>query len=316
MKKIIITEKIKKEFLECFIYTFVDKRKVGVKDLENLNLSLEYIKFNSNYDINYKDEKILFTTNNFKNFMKFISNLNLDLKEIKSIFFSNKIKNLVDKYGRIFYKEKIVDSVYANLRKEWGYKIVKLTQTDVCLYCNRNFIINFNKKETTVELDHFYPKEKYPYLALNLYNLVPVCHTCNHKKRNSNKIHLHPFFDDLDKEIKFSLTLKNAKFYHSVKGFEIDVKGNSKKAKNHIKLFNLQALYNEHKDIILELIQKKYMYDESYLDELMKKYEGTLFKNREDLLRLVSGGYISEDEINKRPLSKFIKDISEELDLI
>jgi hypothetical protein len=127
---------------------------------------------------------------------------------------------------------------------------------------------------------------------------------------------LHPFFDDLDKEIKFSLTLKNAKFYYSIDGFDINVIGNSEKAKSHIELFNLQALYNEHKDIILELIQKKYMYDESYLDELMKKYEGTLFKNREDLLRLVSGGYISEDEINKRPLSKFIKDISEELDLI
>jgi hypothetical protein len=33
-------------------------------------------------------------------------------------------------------------------------------------------------------------------------------------------------------------------------------------------------------------------------------------------MRLVSGGYISEDEINKRPLSKLIKDISEDLDLI
>ena len=62
-------------------------------------------------------------------------------------------------------------------------------------------------------------------------------------------------------------------------------------------------------------IQKKYMYDESYLDELLKKYEGTFFRNKEDLLRLISGGYINENEINKRPLSKHIKDISEQLEL-
>ena len=41
-----------------------------------------------------------------------------------------------------------------------------------------------------------------------------------------------------------------------------------------------------------------------------------LFKNREDLLRLISGGYINDEDINKRPLSKLIKDISEELGLI
>ncbi len=75
-------------------------------------------------------------------------------------------------------------------------------------------------------------------------------------------------------------------------------------------------MYQNHKDIVLELIQKNAIYNESYLDELMYQYEGTLFKNREDLQRLISGGYISDEEIGKRPLSKLIKDISTELDLI
>ncbi|MDK2051272.1 hypothetical protein ACOTWK_10105 [Aliarcobacter butzleri] len=41
-----------------------------------------------------------------------------------------------------------------------------------------------------------------------------------------------------------------------------------------------------------------------------------MFKNREDVLRHITGGYIDDMDINKRPLSKLIKDISEELDLI
>jgi len=40
------------------------------------------------------------------------------------------------------------------------------------------------------------------------------------------------------------------------------------------------------------------------------------FKNREDLQRLISGGYVSDDEIGKRPLSKLVKDISNELGLL
>ena len=88
------------------------------------------------------------------------------------------------------------------------------------------------------------------------------------------------------------------------------------KTKNTIETFRLEDIYKEHKDIVLELIQKAEIYNESYIDELFNRYEGTLFKSREDLLRLITCGYVTDEEINKRPLSKLIKDISEELELI
>lgn len=80
-------------------------------------------------------------------------------------------------------------------------------------------------------------------------------------------------------------------------------------------MFNIKNLYEEHKDVVSELFQKAEIYNDSYIDELMQKYEGTLFKNREDLLRLVTCGYVSDEDLHKRPLSKLIKDISEELKL-
>jgi len=297
MKKITITDKIKKEFLKCFVD---GKCKIKDFDLKKVEITSSIIKFENT------ECKVL---KNIKEFLEKIENINL-----KEILLSDKIRDLADKY-QINLDKEIVSNAYNTLRSKWGYKIVKLSKTDVCPYCNRNFIINFNETNTTVELDHYFPKTLYPYLALNIYNLVPSCHTCNHKKNNSNKMHLHPFFDDINKEIKFSLKLKNINFYYSTTGFNIEIQTNSEKAQNHKDVFNLESLYNEHKDIILELIQKKYMYDESYLDELTRKYEGILFKNKEDLMRLISGGYICEDEINKRPLSKLIKDISEQLKL-
>lgn len=41
---------------------------------------------------------------------------------------------------------------------------------------------------------------------------------------------------------------------------------------------------------------------------------GTLFKNFEHLKGIIFGNYISDDEIHKRPLAKFTKDILKDLE--
>ena len=106
---------------------------------------------------------------------------------------------------------------------------------------------------------------------------------------------------------KFKLKIEDSRFYHSVDGFDVKLESKDERAKKNIKSFELDTLYVNNKDIVLELIQKNAIYNESYLDELLTQYEGTLFKNKEDLQHLISGGYVSEEEIGKRPLSKLIK---------
>ena len=174
-------------------------------------------------------------------------------------------------------------------------------------------------KITRPEFDHFYDKDTYPILALSFYNLIPSCHICNStlkgKEKFSINTHLNPYYDNFNDVAKFKLKIKNSTFYHTINGFSIELETEDNRAKNSIKSFELKTLYQNHKDIVLELIQKEAIYNESYLDELLSQYEGTLFKNREDFQRLISGGYITDDEIGKRPLSKLIKDISKELDL-
>jgi len=55
-----------------------------------------------------------------------------------------------------------------------------------CFYCNKDFINNFeentDKLVSTFQLDHFYDKGTYPYLALSFYNFIPSCPTCNSSK--------------------------------------------------------------------------------------------------------------------------------------
>ena len=224
-------------------------------------------------------------------------------------------KFMITKYENFITKEK----------KEYkAYDLAKKLNVNVCPYCNINstytVIKEDDKKITRPEFDHFYDKATNPILALSFYNLIPSCHTCNSTLKGSEefsmKSHLNPYSDNLDEIAKFNLKIRDSKFYHSVDGFEVKLETEDERAENNIKCFELDTLYQNHKDIVLELIQKEAIYNESYLDELLTQYEGTLFKNREDLQRLISGGYISDDEIGKRPLSKLVKDISQELGLV
>ena len=209
-------------------------------------------------------------------------------------------------------------TLYKRLKKPEYIKDLDIT---VCPYCNRNYILNFEKSKSlnaTAQLDHFFDKSTYPYFSVSIFNLIPSCGICNQRKSTQQNDIYHPFESAFNDDVKFRLKIKDSEFYYNKNSLEIevDVIKDEEKVKSHIETFNIQNLYNEHKDIALELIQKAQIYNESYIDELYQKYEGTLFKNREDVLRHITGGYIEDKDINKRPLSKLIKDISEELDLI
>ena len=203
-----------------------------------------------------------------------------------------------------------------------AYKLAQSLNVTVCPYCNRNYTFTVRSKNgsTRPQFDHFYDKATYPILALSFYNLIPSCATCNATMKGTKPFslatHAHPYVEGFGKKARFVLHVKESSFCRELKGFDIEFKSSDAKVQNNINNFGLEELYKNHKDIVLELIQKSYMYNESYLDELMKNYEGMLFKNREDLLRLVFGGYIADEDLGKRPLSKLTKDILEQLDIV
>lgn len=203
-----------------------------------------------------------------------------------------------------------------------AYKLAQSLNVTVCPYCNRNytFTVCSQNGSTRPQFDHFYDKATYPILALSFYNLIPSCPTCNTsikgRKQFSLKTHVHPYVGGFEDKAHFALHVNESSFYYDEKGFDLDLGSDDTKAKKNIDDFALQEIYQNHKDIVLELIQKSVMYNESYIEELMQNYEGTLFKNEEDLLRLIFGGYIADEELGKRPLSKLTKDILEQLEII
>lgn len=257
---------------------------------------------------------------------------NLDLEKLIKMEYSDLyklveyIKSNQSKTKLTIREKDIFLTLYSRLNNAL---FVKDLDVKVCPYCNRNYILNFQKKgkeNATAQLDHFFDKKKYPYLAISIYNLVPSCGTCNQRKSTIEETIFYPYNESFNNSVKFSLKgiksrdelIKENLDFFDEKRIELDYKilNNKDKVERHIEVFNIKNLYNEHKDIVSELLQKRVIYSDDYLESLLDEYEGTLFKNREDLLRLITGGYIDDKDINKRPLSKLIKDISEELDLI
>lgn len=83
------------------------------------------------------------------------------------------------------------------------YEITKALGLEACPYCNAEELIAQDLVEEGVkirnsELDHFFPKDLHPYLAISLYNLVPsgqICNgaACKHNKDSFEKVLVNPF---------------------------------------------------------------------------------------------------------------------------
>ncbi len=311
MIKINVSSKTIKNFKTQVLSNFYDttNKKIVFKKVEDK-------KIKWNIDINAINRLIKRKLKHYPKELDLEKLITLDYKELCDL------KDFIDKHKSFTELNKTqkdyFHTLYKRLKKPEYIKDLDIT---VCPYCNRNYIFNFEIDKSlnaTAQLDHFFDKSTYPFFSVSIFNLVPSCQTCNQRKSKIQNDIYHPFIESLNDDVKFGLKIKDSKFYYDKDSLEIEKKivKNEEKVNSHIETFNIQNLYNEHKDIALELIQKAQIYNESYIDELYQKYEGTLFKNREDVLRHITGGYIEDKDINKRPLSKLIKDISEELDLI
>jgi hypothetical protein len=271
------------------------------------NREKSFIKQNIEYILKAKPEE-------FEKVISIIKQNNIDNSRLKKAFVGG--KDCGGSIGYTKFSSKGTTTYNA-------YDLAQKLKINVCPYCNRNYTFTIkdkNSKSTRPDFDHFYDKGTHPVLALSFYNLIPSCILCNSRLKSTAKFstitHLHPYKDSFNDYAKFRLKIINSKFFYDEKGFDLKLETIDDKAKKIKEDFALETLYQEHKDIVLELIQKREIYPDSYIDDLFHQYEGTLFKNREDVLRHITGGYIEDKDINKRPLSKLIKDISEELDLI
>ena len=187
-----------------------------------------------------------------------------------------------------------------------------------CPYCNRQYItaVLTSNGKMRATLDHFLPKNIYPYFSMSLYNLVPSCYSCNSSlkgKRDFNVHDINPYYESYDDYVKFVANIPlNEKI-------NIDLvnkkKGNYKyrQVERYINFFKLKNQYNFHINQVEELILKRYMYSEQRIKDMLEKDLKNLNISEKQVKEQIIGYTEDKIKINDEPLSKFRRDIVEQL---
>ena len=234
--------------------------------------------------------------------------------------------------GKKLVAEKENNTWYFHWEKnpQWGgWHYLKQLHVATCSYCNSDgvFTIEYGGKGRKIlkksELDHFWPRERYPFLGLSLYNLVPSCTRCN---RNFKRDELpwgmvQPYRDDFHAGAKFYAVFKDYKGISRPTDTDVDIvigrpdrypqAAIAKRAKRSAEFFHLEEVYNQVYALEVADIARKVLYlPETYLMDLRGRYPGV---EESVLNRMVLGSSLDPADINKLAHEKLRQDIHSQL---
>jgi 5-methylcytosine-specific restriction endonuclease McrA len=221
------------------------------------------------------------------------------LKDISSLFV-----DIV--YSKRLKKQELIDSI--------GLK--------TCPYCNRSYIYTIKDGRIDPQLDHFYPKAKYPLFAVSLYNLIPSCAICNSAGAKGDKDTLY----DLKYRIISPYLIKHDDFQFNYKLLSPEIiKGEyngesieiffDHSCNENDNMFHLSSLYKKHDDHIEDMLYKrKYVYTDEHLASLFNIIGHKVDKSITN--RFIVGAYVEKENYHKRPLSKLYTEIAKRIGLI
>ena len=247
---------------------------------------------------------------------------------LESVFLKRNKRKVIEELGPLFvdhgYEKKVKGK--AAFPKD---ELIEATGTKVCPYCNRVFVENVaftGGGSVKGQLDHFYPKDSYPYLAISKFNLVPCCPFCNGSSGKGNKdprkMHMvNPYSLTNAQGLKFKTNIRRKGFLNlRTCADAVDVSVNTKALpdmKNNSKVFHLKEIYNHHKDYMAEMYYKYNMMKtpayKKFASEMlgMKAKRGAwkIRLSKSDWDRIIFGVYTEEKDFHKRPMSKFCMDM-------
>ncbi|MEZ8308080.1 hypothetical protein AB6C57_05160 [Vibrio splendidus] len=144
----------------------------------------------------------------------------------------------IKSFGQIFDYDAMSDN--------YGFTITKNLDIHVCLYCNNEKIqIIKGRKNVRPDLDHFYPKSKFPFLSVSLSNLVPSGKICNQDFKKSKDMlnHIHPFVHGINDSRLFRIITPAGQILKE-DNVKIQVIKQNYHFDNNIETFELEDVYN------------------------------------------------------------------------
>lgn len=211
-------------------------------------------------------------------------------------------------------------------RRNQTFHLLKDMDVNVCPYCNRIYTVTVTKKghKSRPQFDHYKNKSNYPYFALSILNLVPSCSLCNQAKSSKEEEVMYPYFDEMGTNVMFRTKAEAGLTYltgcqSAEDEFRIELEvleGISEELRRKVecsdKVFHLTQLYNRHKDYVLYLYRKRYIFTEDYLQTICKNFPDMAgsYKELKGLLYLMD---LDKGQWGRRSLAKLTHDIDQQI---
>ena len=238
--------------------------------------------------------------------------------------------------------EKVFDyDEFARMSGKWGLMelALQLNKTvKVCPYCNGEYVFAFKLDKLASDrpgkackspFDHYFPRARYPFLGLSLYNLIPSCPRCNSSMKKDKFKGLvdmpHPYdnssetgYKSMHEGMQFRVLVSQIKAFTSCSTENIDavllterIKGTYLAGKCWERMFRLNESYsNIYLGRVADTMCKSVGYTASYFEELKGRLS-RLGLPVGDVERLVYGASLQQNDINRTPFAKMTIDLYE-----
>ena len=249
--------------------------------------------------------------------------VNSEFKEFCLAPGAGRMKNPYRGLSRVF-KYKVFSDKSAT-----GYCAYELSANlgfNTCPYCNRGYNVTVTKDKRRIvrpDFDHFFAQSKYPLLALSFYNLIPCCLVCNRTlKHRSDMTYgktIHPYEEGFDSAFKFRFLAKDPESavglksnYSVVPSYDPLQPEKATRCEGNARLFKLTEIYEQsHAGEVSDILRRHHVSNGDYLKGLSRSFPA--LGSLEELYRIAFGTYYSQEDFERRPLSKLIRDVTDQL---
>ena len=209
------------------------------------------------------------------------------------------------------------------------YQCMEDIGISTCVYCNMAPANNCDDNIANYQMEHFYPKNQFPFLSTSFFNFFPSCGTCNQKKgKKFDKDGFDLYREKMsDCPNPFKFPTKDAYCYYKQIGDDREKFG---KETNVVVFFSSPFKYAE-KQIQKLKIEERYNCSRvrKKIFDLLKKYEYNthtrikvtqktfpLIPLQADEIYGVFGECSKEEDIHKEQLTKFAIDFGKETGML
>lgn len=264
-----------------------------------------------------------------RNHLSFLLNCPADKLDKLSCIFFKKFPRLKEKESRL-YRE--VTRIFVNEYEKIFSKedFIKALDIKVCPYCNRSYVKcidnNENKALIKGQIDHFFSKKEYPFLAVSRFNLIPSCSDCNGvggkfmTDVSENKL-INPYLLEDADGIQFKMEIFRshfANFEQCENSIRIIVEeANGAGLKQNIEVFHLQEIYQSHCDVAAEIYLKgKLKMPSIYRQKIINIMKPIMPITEYNFNQLILGIEDNPQQFKNKSLSKFKADLAKDEMLI